>query len=354
MSRPLSLPRLTSSETQALASLATQGAGHLVALPHAQNAHLHLTPLPPGQAPVQAGGTCRLHMEWAGGQMALDMAPAQLDAWVQMALGVDELVQLPPAFRQAALEHVVQWVSSGLDKVGRGQAHVRHMAPVTEPRPADAPHALALELVLANGQVLPGLLHLDSLALMLVGSLVQSAQPEQEDHSMDDLPIALDLCVGHTTLPLAQLQQLQVGGMVRVTHPHLPPDRQGVLLTTAIGQRRLWSAPAQWQEATLILTANPTTMNTATDAQHESGDSAIALDNLPVHLSFDVGQKVLTLAQLRQLSEGQALSLDRQIQSAVNIRANGALIGQGQLVDIDGQLGVLINQLHTPQHRTAE
>jgi type III secretion protein Q len=75
---------------------------------------------------------------------------------------------------------------------------------------------------------------------------------------------------------------------------------------------------------------------------------------MPVHLTFDVGQKTMTLKQLRQLAEGQALALDREIQSAVNIRANGATIGQGQLVDIDGRLGVLLNRLHSPVTDKAE
>lgn len=343
---------MTHSETQALAALATHGLEHRLALPSGQPAQLKLTPLPPSQAPASHHSQ-RLRMEWAGGQMALDLAPATLDAWLQHLLGLASLVALPADFRQAALEHLVQTLTHKLEGAGRGQAQLLEVVQLSGPegaRPPDAPHALHLELTPEGGPPLSGVLHLDSLALMLVGSLAQAA-PAQESLPMDALPVVLRLCVGHTALPQRQLAALKVGGLVFLAQSHVQGDVQGgqaVLLSTALGPRRLWTAPARVQDGQLILTADPLTMNTHTEPLIDSGDAPLSWDEMPVHLSFDVGHKVMSLAQLRQLGQGQALSLDRPIESAVNIRANGALIGQGQLVDIDGQLGVLIGQLRAP------
>jgi type III secretion protein Q len=354
VSQALQLPRLTSSETQALAALTTQGSGRPITLPQGQQALLQLSPLPPGQAPLQATDTQRLHVEWAGGQMVLDLATASLDAWVHMVLGVATLSQLPESFRPAALEHVIQWLTSALEQAGRGPAFLQTVASATPGRPADAPHALALELRPESGPALSGMLYMDSLALMLVGSLAQSAPAAGQDLDLDSLPVTLNLCVGQTSLPLRQLQSLQVGGLVFMSQSHVQDDGQGLMLSTAIGPRRHWNAQARLQDGQIFVTSNPITMSTIADPRSESVDDPVALDDMPVHLTFDVGQKVMTLAQLRQLGEGQALSLDRDIQSAVSIRANGAVIGQGQLVDIDGRLGVLVHRLHAPSSDKAE
>ncbi|MNR35751.1 Yop protein translocation protein Q [compost metagenome] len=74
-------------------------------------------------------------------------------------------------------------------------------------------------------------------------------------------------------------------------------------------------------------------------------NEAASFDAIPVRLSFDLGEISLTLAELRALQPGQAIRLGHPIASAVRIRANGALIGEGELVEIDGQLGISVRQL---------
>lgn len=296
----------------------------------------------------------RLHVEWGGGQMALDVAPSALDAWVQVVLGTDALVSLPEAFRQAALEHVLQWLTAALDSAMRGPAQLQSVAPTDASRPAEAPHALAMTVQFEQGPTLHCTLHMDSLALMLVSSLARDLPASAgQKPELDALPVMLQLCIGQTALPLKQLRSLRQGALVWLSQSHVHTG-QGVLLRTAIGARRAWSAQAVLQDGQLLLTSQPHTMTSPSDAPQDSDDTPISLDEMPIQLSFDLGTKTVTLGQLRQLGEGHALPLDRDIQAAVSIRANGALIGQGQLLDIDGRLGVLINQLHAPNGQEAE
>jgi hypothetical protein len=104
LSRPLTFPRLTRSEAQALASLATQGPGHLLdALPAGQSGRLRLAPLPPGQDLQQAQGSQRLRLEWAGGQMALDLAPGVIDRWLLMTLTARCMPLWPKRWRATQL-----------------------------------------------------------------------------------------------------------------------------------------------------------------------------------------------------------------------------------------------------------
>ena len=76
-----------------------------------------------------------------------------------------------------------------------------------------------------------------------------------------------------------------------------------------------------------------------------SDEAATSLQALPVRLSFDLGELSLTLAQLQALQPGQVLQLGHPLSAGVHIRANGVLLGEGDLVEIDGQLGVSVRSL---------
>jgi type III secretion protein Q len=217
---------------------------------------------------------------------------------------------------------------------------------VADGRPAQATHAAQLELELSNGQTLPAIVHMDSLALMLVGSLAQSHTPEVDESAFDALPVRLQLCIGQTRLDLDQMSRLRAGGLVFMAHSHRG-DGDQVLLLARTGMRQYLSATARIDGQQLLIVSAP--MNTTTPTPEDTDDTDLSLEQMPVDLSFDLGHKTVTLKELRQLGEGQALPLDRPIAQGVTIRANGAVIGQGQLLDIDGRLGVLISHLNAPQ-----
>jgi type III secretion protein Q len=69
---------------------------------------------------------------------------------------------------------------------------------------------------------------------------------------------------------------------------------------------------------------------------------------VPLRVSFDLGELTLSLAQLRAMQPGQVLELGHPLAGAVRIRANGALVGDGELVEVDGQLGVAVRTLFAP------
>jgi flagellar motor switch/type III secretory pathway protein FliN len=72
----------------------------------------------------------------------------------------------------------------------------------------------------------------------------------------------------------------------------------------------------------------PRAMATADDAQME--------------LTVQLGTTRLTLRQLAELAPGAIVSLGRPLSGPFEVRAQGRLIGQGELVDVDGELGVRI------------
>ncbi len=68
-------------------------------------------------------------------------------------------------------------------------------------------------------------------------------------------------------------------------------------------------------------------------------------DQLPVQLTFEVGRLEITLAELRGLGPGSVLELGRNLAGAVHISAQGRPVGQGELVDVEGMVGVKVVRL---------
>ena len=70
------------------------------------------------------------------------------------------------------------------------------------------------------------------------------------------------------------------------------------------------------------------------------------VDGLPVTLSFEAGEISLTVAELKALAPGAMLSFGRKLaDSPITVRANGRVLGIGELVLIDDFLGVRLIEL---------
>ncbi|HEU0032893.1 MAG TPA: FliM/FliN family flagellar motor switch protein [Kofleriaceae bacterium] len=68
-------------------------------------------------------------------------------------------------------------------------------------------------------------------------------------------------------------------------------------------------------------------------------------DDAHLELTVQLGTTRIGLAQLAELAVGQVVSLGRPLAGPFEIRAAGRLLGQGELVDVDGELGVRIVSL---------
>lgn len=87
------------------------------------------------------------------------------------------------------------------------------------------------------------------------------------------------------------------------------------------------------------------------EQEKESGEVVSddhGLDQLPVRMIFDLGERMITLAEIRSLAPGYVIELGRDIRRAVTIRVNGRKIGEGELVDIDGYIGVSLLSINPP------
>ncbi len=82
----------------------------------------------------------------------------------------------------------------------------------------------------------------------------------------------------------------------------------------------------------------------AEDASEEPPE--IGIDDLEVRLDFVAGRTTITFEELRQIAAGTTIALDVPSSSRVDIFASGRKLGEGELVDIDGSLGVRVLRIN--------
>lgn len=73
-----------------------------------------------------------------------------------------------------------------------------------------------------------------------------------------------------------------------------------------------------------------------------SDSDPVSFHDLPIRVQVLVDEHELTLAQAERLAPGAVLDLDRDPRDPVRLAVNGRVIGTGELVEVEGRLGVRI------------
>ncbi len=344
-----SLPRLSRNEAQARTTLAQRAAGLPVRL-GGSAWQARLTPLAAIDLLPEPAYTVRL--EWAGAAFALRLPAAALEVALSTLLDGATLPELPPTVAAAVLEAGLTDALEALQALGRGTPQVLGWNPPEAEDPAPLPpHALALWLTAGDGSsnALTGSLHADSLGLLLAAGLV-AKRPPASGPLGEDVPLRLRAEIGYTRLPADLATSLDRGDVVLMDACWAVPDR--ALWLSADGRSGVhvhWPEPAsgaaQPPQLTVLHPWTDTMPASSASPSDTPAETTATPESLPVRLSFDLGELSLTLAQLRSLQPGQTLDLGHPLAGAVRIRANGALVGEGDLVDIDGQVGVSVRHL---------
>ncbi|MBI2339098.1 MAG: FliM/FliN family flagellar motor switch protein [Deltaproteobacteria bacterium] len=68
-------------------------------------------------------------------------------------------------------------------------------------------------------------------------------------------------------------------------------------------------------------------------------------DEMPVQVVAVLGKRTMTLKDVVALKQGEILELKKLPQEAIDLVANGKLMARGELVLVDGKLGIQIKQL---------
>ncbi len=248
-----------------------------------------------------------LAQRWLGGPDELDaprpLAQAEQAIWCLVVAaavadsGIDARVW--PAFERSA----ASLVAEAATVVG----HVRALAP-TLAAPKSGEDFAALEVAVVFG-------HIETTVVVFVprAICVRAPAPRPVPSWQFDLPIV----VGHAAIPATT--RLAVGDSVTIDG----------MLDLCVGDARIGlTAAARAVEARVATGYIPRDMALPDDAHLE--------------LTVQLGTTRLSLRALSELAVGQIISLGRPLAGPFEVRAGGRLVGQGELIDLDGELGVRI------------
>lgn len=70
------------------------------------------------------------------------------------------------------------------------------------------------------------------------------------------------------------------------------------------------------------------------------------LAQLPLQLLFDIGECEMNMRELQALHVGSVIKLASQISEVVRVTINGRMIASGELVEVDGKIGVILARLN--------
>ncbi|MFD9901091.1 FliM/FliN family flagellar motor switch protein [Mesorhizobium sp. NPDC059025] len=213
----------------------------------------------------------------------------------------------------------------------------------TVEKPESSPETRPFGFILSIGdQLMECTLHLDDGALLTRLSRLL----DEADRSVPQFPAALPLPVrlwcDVLASSLGEVRGLKPGDVV------LFAEQATTVLV--IGDRLI--APASTSASGTVVTAAPALitgskwewmMGQDTGAAGHALDDT-TLDDLPVALAFEIGRKAMPLGDIRKLTAGAIVQLDRAGQ-AVDIVANGKRVGQGEMVRIGESLGVRITRM---------
>jgi len=81
------------------------------------------------------------------------------------------------------------------------------------------------------------------------------------------------------------------------------------------------------------------------DRPQSVGDELEAVFDVPVKVKAVLGGARVQVGELIQMRAGSVLELDRRVGEPVDVHVNGRLIARGELVLIDGLLGITLTEI---------
>lgn len=168
------------------------------------------------------------------------------------------------------------------------------------------------------------------------------------------LPISMWLELGWVDLPLNELNSLQPQDVLLPDGwwPENEPDTFCLRLAPKLGAMAKLVEQNFAHVSTEVKRMEQETMiNTNDDADSLLQFNPDDMGDIPVRITFDIGERQILLKELSKLAPGYIFDLGLAPERAVNLRMNGVRIGEGELVEINGQVGVSITRI-IPPHKS--
>ncbi|HVV16026.1 MAG TPA: FliM/FliN family flagellar motor switch protein [Polyangia bacterium] len=315
-----------------LEALATAGAGRLLAtLPGGWDVELppigvvNLTPVGVGDVPADA---LALGIRREGVTARLCVAATLATRWVDLAIGGGELFAPARALGPAERGVLLALLAPLLDPIG--------WSFVLGPARAVAGAAVILRVLGAGGA-----------GAMWLQAPPPAVAPPIDRRRAARLPIDLVVWLASTTLPRGALVGVAAGDVVLFDGVAHPDRGDGAWTATLVAGG--FGAGARIDSDGRATILRGWRVERRKDVRMEADETidsaAAALAAAPVEVVAELGRITLRGDEVLGLAAGVVLGLRVDRTSAVSLRVGGALWAEGELVNIDGELGVRITRL---------
>lgn len=268
------------------------------------------------------------------GPIYLQPRDLPLGALTQSTLDADAVERLPKALADAVLALAMdRLMSAGGDVVRRSVIALSRCAEAE----MAGEETLFLRVDGGWGAVAEVMVQADRAVLsdLLRGLFPGVARGQWPDALAAQVILPCTLRLGAPTLPLARLRALSVGDLLLTTGPQQ-------WLCAPHARFALTHDGTNWTIGEVSMTDDLPAMEPgASEAIGDIGD-------LPVRLSILLAERTMTLSELQGLSKGALLPFAperTEAGQAVRLLANGRVIGDGHIVEVDGQPALRIARL---------
>jgi type III secretion system YscQ/HrcQ family protein len=291
--------------------------------------------------------------------------PAMIHRAARSFFGLAKDHAMPESLAAAALEASLEPLIARLEKAAGIEIAVRGIAVAGHEAAGTAPFTFRL----------PGLPEGGTIAIRPSADLAMPKLPATAWTTGDALTLSVPMVVAEVGVTVAELGHLSTGDVIvlpgmtaaNVAHVQLAISPHTVIIAEVDGHRLTVARSGKSMSNTDAASgakgapaakpatpaAKPAAAAPAAPAAPEPVVPAATVEELPLSIVFDLGTVELSLAELKALVPGQVIDLAREPGNAVRVTVNGRRIGAGEIVEIEGRLGVRITELAVRNERPA-
>jgi type III secretion protein Q len=277
-----------------------------------------------------APSECYVECDWGGARMLVGIDRASLDELASAAMPGPEPARWPMPVLLAALEFAASDLSTAVEAATRKSLRIVSL----EQRPDISGLDAYSWQARSHERELAGELLADATASRFLAAALRDHPIVPAAGNWSELPMRLRLVAGWVDLSASALRSIAHRDVLLLDECLLKDDRLMALLSPRLGVLCELDGSA--------LRVSEGVQEIMSDVDDSVAASSGLMDDVPVRLTFDLGEREISLGDLRSLEPGYLFNLGRDPKSTVSIRANGRLIGDGELVDIEGRVGVSV------------
>jgi type III secretion protein Q len=269
--------------------------------------------------------------DWGGARVLVGISRESLHELAQMVMPGEPPARWPPPVMAAAIEFVATALATSVEAATRKSLRI---VSIVQRPDARALHSHAWE-AWSQERALAGELLLDGTASRFLAAALREQPTVPSDADWAGLPLRLRLVAGWVDLSTSMLRSIARRDVVLLDECLLSGNNQLMVMVSP----RLGILCALEDRALRVLKGVHEIM---ADVDDTVAAASGLMDDVPIRLTFDLGEREISLGDLRSIEPGYLFNLGRDLKSTVSIRANGRLIGDGELVDIEGRVGVSV------------